>query len=353
MKKISLFLIVLFSLIACRDVVDVNDSSETLLESDSELVVLMEQTSMNDGSVDNILDNSSCFKVKLPVTVIANGNTIVITTENDYNTVEFYFDESDTDDDKIEFVYPITLINEHYNEIIVDSESQFRNLTKDCNDENIDDDDIECVDFVYPINVSVYNIITDRTEDITIVDDSNLNRVIQNLKDTDNVSIVFPVNVVLSDGSTITTNNFDELRDVINQHKDDCDEDDDNDYNDDDCADCTPQQIINVLEQCNLWTVDRLEINKIRLEDNYLNYTFHFSNDGTITIQNGVTTYTGTWSVTENIGNIVVAINIPLLPVFNNSNWVLGELNTTSQSSDNKVDLRNGDDRLRFESDCN
>ena len=48
------------------------------LNKTSPLVNLLSRVSQNATSQDNVLDNSSCFSVQLPVTVIVNGDNVVV-----------------------------------------------------------------------------------------------------------------------------------------------------------------------------------------------------------------------------------------------------------------------------------
>jgi hypothetical protein len=92
-----------------------------------------------------------------------------------------------------------------------------------------------------------------------------------------------------------------------------------------------------------------LERNDQDLEDNYNGYEFNFASDGTLTALAGAALFSGTWETSGTGNNIAVVINIPNLSDFNVT-WNLHEIQQDGNESD--VDLRNGDDRLRFESNC-
>ena len=164
------------------------------------------------------------------------------------------------------------------------------------------------------------------------------------------VQISFPVTVILFDGTEVETSNLDELEDILEAARDDCDEDDDNDYNDDDCDACTTDQLSDVLVSCSDWRVDKLERNDQDLEDLYMDYQFNFASDGTLMADSGSESFPGTWETSGSGNNIAVVINIPNLSDFN-ATWNLHEIDQDANESD--VDLRiNGEDRLRFESSC-
>jgi hypothetical protein len=351
LKKIIVlivFSVLIFS--SCR-VEDINVDTK-FLRNNSTVANLMDNTSLNDGSTDNIIDNANCFTVKLPVTVIANNIQVIVNTEADYAAVETIFDASDVDTDTLEIIFPITIILSNFKEEIVTNQSEFENFRSTCNGENEFDDDIECLDFNYPITGSIFDTVTNQTNTFTINSDKELHTFLEDLDNDDVVSINFPITVILFDGTVVNIADLDQLETIIDNAKDDCDEDDDFDYNDDDCVGCSTNQLETLLTGCTDWTVDKLELSNVKLEDNYIGFTFNFFNDGTITVIDGATNHSGTWSSSGTGQNITVIVNIPTLPDFN-ANWNLHEIEDFPGQK--KVDLRKngGDDRLRFETPCN
>ena len=352
-KKLSLLVtVLLISLSSCRDgeIIDVDGSGESALKANSEVATLMQRTSSNDGSNDNILDNANCFNLKFPVTVFANGLEITVNSEADLDLVEDVFDELDDDSDEIVLNFPVIIVLSDFTEVMINNYDELDKYLDDCQGENEFDDDIECLDFVYPINAIIFNTNTELTNNITISNDEAMYHFIEDLDDDDVVTISFPISVVLSDGTMVSIDSLLELEMVIDSAKDDCDEDDDYDYNDDDCITCTAQLVENIFSTCNSWIVDKLEINDNDLEDLYVAFSFNFSNDGTITVQENANIFNGTWSTSGSGMNMVVVIDIPLLPDFN-ATWNLHEIHSTT--TEDKVDLRlPNDNRLRFESTC-
>ncbi len=322
---------------------------EEALKANSAVATLMQRTAMKDGSEDNILDNANCFTIELPVTVIVDGIEITIDSEEDLDTIEDIFDEFEDDEDLLEFLFPITIIFSDFSELTINSISEFEDLADDCEGENEDDDDLECADIQYPLTVSIFDSNNELLDTITISNDQELYIFLDNLEDDDIVNVSFPVVVILADGTEVEANNLDQLEDILEDAEDDCDEDDDYDYNDDDCENCTTDQLSQVLTGCSNWYVDKLERNDNDLEDQYAGYLFTFSSDGTLVADTSMESYNGSWTSSGSGESITVEINIPDLPDFN-ANWMLHEIEQYSNES--QVDLRIGDDRLRFESDC-
>ncbi len=352
LKPILLLVLgVLFTMTSCRteDDLAIDPPTEETIEANSTIANLMANVAINDGSLDNIIDNASCLSVQLPVTVTVNNIEITINDEDGYQDIEDIIDLFDDDIDSVVISYPITVILTDYSTVVVNSDSELAALTANCVGENEDDDDIECIDFQYPITASVFDENNDLINTITINNDNDMYDFIDDLDEFAAVTINFPITVIFADGSTQTINFIQELEDAIEAADDTCDEDDDNDFDDDDCDNCTTNDLETVFADCSEWTVDKLERNDNDLEDNYVGYIFEFNSDGTILVTQGSNTFNGTWEASGSGNNISVVINITGLPDFNDT-WNLHEIEQDDDEVD--VDLRLGDDRLRFESDC-
>lgn len=351
MKHLSLFLLGISLLnISCRQEESefIEAPQEETLKANSNVASLLSRTAMNDGSPDNIIDNASCLTVQLPVTVIANGIEIVVDSEEDFDTIEEIFDALEDDEDTLEIIFPITIILNDFEDLTINTLSELQALIATCPGENVYDDDIECADIKYPVTATVFNSQNEVIDTITITDDETLYAFLDELEDSDIVNINFPITVILFDGTEVEASNLDDLENILENAEDDCDEDDDNDYNDDDCDSCTTEELTNVFVGCTDWIVDKLERNDQNLEDQYTAYLFNFENDGTVTATEGANVYSGTWLANGSANNITVQIDMPDLSDFNAS-WNLHEIQTGVETD---VDLRLGDDRLRFESTC-
>ena len=352
-KKISIFLffaMVLF--ISCAKEADINipAQNEPSIKTNSTLAVLIQRTSMNDGSNDNIIDKANCFNIQLPVTVIANGTEVMVNTPEDYNAIEAIFDAFTNDTDTLEIIFPITITLSDFTTMVVNNQTELNTVKATCNGENEPDDDIECVDFQYPITVSVFNSVTEEIVDSTITSDEQMFDFIEDLDENDTATINFPITVFLFDGTEVVITDLEQLENVIDTSKDDCDEDDDNDFNDDDCIDCTTDQLATLLTSCSDWSVDELEVNGTHIEDNFTGFAFNFLSGGTISVVDGGTTFSGTWSTTGSGENITLTLSITGLSELD-GDWSLQEIK--EEPGENKINLKQGDDTLEFESACN
>ncbi|WP_299223334.1 hypothetical protein [uncultured Psychroserpens sp.] len=342
---------VLLTMTSCRteDDLAIDPPAEETIEANSTVSILMQRTASNDGSNDNIIDNASCLSVQLPVTVTVNGIELEINDEDGYEDIEDIIDLFDDDVDSVVISYPITVILVDFTTVLVNSDSELAALTVNCVGENENDDDIECIDFQYPITASIFNENNDLINSIVINNDNDMYDFVDDLDDFAAVTINFPITVIFSDGTTQIMNTIQELENAIEAADDSCDEDDDNDFDDDDCDNCTTNDLDTVFADCSEWTVDKLERSDNDLEDNYVGYEFEFNNDGTILVTQGSNTFNGTWVASGTGSNISVTINVTGLTDFNDT-WNLHEIE--QEPGEVKVDLRLGDDRLRFESDC-
>ncbi|SDS19288.1 hypothetical protein SAMN04515667_1618 [Formosa sp. Hel1_31_208] len=356
MKTLKPFLLVVLGLLltitSCRteDDLSIDPPVEETIQSNTTIADLVSRTVLNDGSSDNIIDNANCLSVQLPVTVTVNGIEIIINDDDGYEDIEDIIDLFDDDIDSVIISYPINVILIDFTSVTVNSDTELAVLTANCLGDNENDDDIECIDFQYPITASVFNDNNELIDNITISNDNDMYNFIEDLDEFVAVTISFPITVILADGSTQTVNSIQDLEIAIQAADDSCDEDDDNDFDDDDCDSCTTNDLETIFADCLEWTVDKLERNDNDLEDNYVGYLFTFNSDGTITVTQGSNTFNGTWQASGSANSIIVTIAVTGLTDFNDT-WNLHEIE--QDSGEVEVDLRLGDDRLRFESDCN
>ncbi len=310
----------------------------------------MQRTAMKDGSDDNIVDQANCFSLEYPFTVVVNGMELTVNSEEDLDTVEDILDEFDDDEDSVVIEFPITIVLSDFRTVTINSLDEFEAYADDCAGENEYDDDIECIDIDYPITVSIFDTNNELVDTITINSDQELYFFIEELDEDIIVNVEFPITLILSDGTEISVANLDQLEDIIDEAKDDCDEDDDYDYNDDDCDDCTTEGLTDFITGCDGWYVKDLERNDTDLTDQYVGYTFSFDAEGNVTAETSAESFSGTWSSSGSGNNITVSINIPDLNDFN-ADWMLHELE--QYEGEFEVDLRMAnDDELEFRSSC-
>ncbi len=353
LKKSLLALFAITLLFSCRteETQFVQEDPNQILGANANVKTLIQNTVTNDGSYDNIIDGASCFDIQLPVTVVANGIEVIITNEDDVDQVEIIFDEFPDDTDTLEINFPITIVHEDYSTTVINSQAELNAAALQCGPDNSPDDDIECIDFQYPITANIFNQNNEQIDTVVFNSDEELFDFVDDIDDNLIIVFQFPITVILSDGTTQQINDFDELEDVIEDAADDCDEDDDNDPDDDDCETCTVEDLESLITDCNEWMVDKLERDDQDLEDQYVGYLFNFNEDGTVSVESGSDNFSGTWEISETSEGIEFELNIPNLTDFNDP-WILHEIEEETDGDGFSFDLRLGDDRLEFESDC-
>ena len=308
-KILTLSLLVsLFSLGSCQEeVIEItNPQNDATISADSPIVALVEQTTQLDGSLDNILDNSSCTTVVLPVTVFANEQEVVINTEDDYVLVERIFDELDTDIDVLVLVYPITVILADHEEETINNDDEFADLIEDCLEGGADDD-IECIDFVYPLDISIYDGTNQVLDVITVSNDEELHDLFESLEEDEFLSFIFPLTLLLSDGSEVVVYDNSELEDMIEDAADSCDEDDDNDFNDDDIDD---SDLLAVLLNGE-WAISYFFDDSDETA-NFNGYVFNFIENGTATATLSGLVVEGTWASYGDDGTLEIDLDFGL-----------------------------------------
>ncbi|MGC1203728.1 MAG: hypothetical protein WA839_02450 [Flavobacteriaceae bacterium] len=298
-KLRTLLLIPFFALLlftSCQDeVIEITDPNEAeTLVAESTLTSLISATSIMDGSADNIIDNASCLSVELPVTVFVKGLEIKIDSREDFKVIEAIFKEFDDDEDKLDIVFPITIILANHDKVVIENREALAELIAVCRGENEEDDDIECIDFQFPMSFSVYNADFQVLDVITVENDRELYHFIKRVRNAEVfASLNFPVTMELADGTEIVVNNNQELQRTIEEAKDLCDEDDDNDYGDDDF---TKERLDEYLKICP-WVVHEFKRNNQDNTAEYKEYALNFKEDGVVVMRaRGGNMLTGTWS---------------------------------------------------------
>jgi len=261
----------------------VQDTSQNLTNV-SPLTTLVTRVTQNPTSSDNIIDNSSCFSVVLPATVIVNGQNIVVSTQADYQTVQDAIDAFSTDDDIVNFVYPISIQYQNFSTQVLQDSNDLDDVIDNC-DEDDGFDEIDCISFNFPIVINVYNANNQLANTITINNNTDLYNFLENLEDNEYVAIQYPISLVDSNGATITITNNDQLEDIIEDSIDDCD----------DSPSGGGSSTLSSIIVDGTWYVSYFFDDTDETSD-YIGYNFTFNGSGVATAIKNTTTINGTWS---------------------------------------------------------
>ncbi|MEF3080254.1 hypothetical protein [Winogradskyella poriferorum] len=336
--------VALLTFTACQDeAIDINNPAEQeMIQPNTPLANFMGNVTANYADYDNFLDESSCFSVELPVTIVMGDVTIVVETLDDLEDLEDLFEQYENEDDFFDFVFPITIIFNNYSEVVIENEDQLEDFIEDCELE--DDEVIECVDFVYPITFSVFNADFNIVDTITITSDEALYSFLEGLEEDDNalvVSINYPVSLVYANGNTIEVNSNQELSDAIEAAEDDCDD------SSDDC-DINLDELENLLLECGFEAEFYNEAGEL---ENTLQ--LHFDESGSVTITGDSTVVeTGDWEVIEtDLGYKLVIEGLETFGIANGL-WLLTDCDDDDEDLEFKKETDNGFVTMKLELDC-
>lgn len=346
-KYFTVILVSFLLLFSCQE-----EDSLVLDETQEEnltfpMIDLLTNLASNDGSVDNIIDGASCIEIVLPVIVIVNGLEITIDSHNDLQIIEAIFDNEIDDEDSLEIIFPITITLSDFTSIVINSEEELLFHSSECNEDNLSDEDIECLDFIYPITFSLFDTDAVAIDSVEINTDQELHDFLSQISENILVSLNYPVQVVLWDGSILSVSSQNELEIALEVAQDACDEDDDNDYNDDDNINQSLEELILQLTDCP-WEIETLVIDTTNFTDELANFYVDFNENFTISLFSDATIQYGVWSIVPEGDSFRISIDMEEVPNLSN-NWLLH----TIEEGDNLIlDLRNTIDILRLEDNC-
>ncbi|MHA3788121.1 LamG domain-containing protein [Flavobacterium hauense] len=219
----NLFAVLMFAFLAISCQNESFDEKTEALDSSSSLTAVLKSMSVNDTAEDNVIDSTSCFKVKLPVEVIANKNRITIVTASQYEDVAAIFNQSQDDEDTLSFVFPVTVEDQNYNETVVNNQGEFDAMIASC---VVPADTIggDCVSLMFPITFYNYNSGFQIQNTNVLNTNKELYTMLQNLGPNEYYSIGYPVSLNVNDGAGVTVNNNVELLAAINNALQGCEQ---------------------------------------------------------------------------------------------------------------------------------
>lgn len=289
----------LISIIGCQKEEEtiIQDDTQTFTNS-SALSGLLLRTSQFPTAFDNVLDNSSCFSVQLPVTVIVNNQQIVVSNQSDYQLVQNAINQFSNDDDIVNFVYPITIIYQNFQTQVLQNSNDLDDVLDEC-DEDDGFDEIDCININYPITINIYDSNNQIANTITITSNLMLFNFLSNTNSSTLLAIVFPILVINSNGQNIVINNNSELENFIENSIADCDDDSNGGNNN-----TTLTEIFTSGTWYISYFFDDVD------ETNYFNgYNFTFNSNGSSLAFKNSNTINGTWNIYNDSGTEKIVFN--------------------------------------------
>ncbi|MDI9257387.1 hypothetical protein [Flavobacterium sedimenticola] len=321
------------------------EEEETIIQDNAEsfttaspLVGLLSRTAQNPTATDNVLDNSSCFSVQLPVIVIVNNQQITVSSAADYQTVQDAIDAFSDDDDLVNFIYPITIQYQNFQTQVLQNANDLDDVLDDCGDDD-GFDEIDCIALVYPIVVDVYDSNNQLANTVTITGNSSLYNFLNNLSNNVYVAINFPISAVNANGQTIIITSNAQLENFIEDSIDDCDDN----SNGGGSGGATLVQSMT----SGTWYIS-YAVHENDVETSYYNgYNFTFNPNETILAQRNANTINGDWDISDDSGSLRLSLNFDgSLLEHLETNWRVIEFNATTIRL--KKETSDGTDYLTF-----
>lgn len=191
----------------------ISENTEALSHKSTLTTTLMSM-SVNETDIDNAIDKISCFNIKLPVRILVNDQQIVVSNENDYATVEAVFNVSSLDNDKVTFIFPITVVYSDYKEVVVNNQQEYDALVDACTGipEYIG---TSCVSIVYPITIYGYDSGFKMQNTYVLKNNAELFTTLQNLSSSEYYSISYPLSLNVNKGSGVTVKNNNKFLEAV------------------------------------------------------------------------------------------------------------------------------------------
>lgn len=334
---IPFFALLLFT--SCQDeVIDITEPSETeALVAESTLTSLISATAKNDGSKDNIIDGTTCISVKLPVIVKVRGIEIRIDSEADYIKIKRLYDEFEDDIDRLDIIFPISIVTSNHEEIVIENAEQLSELIAECKDDDEEEErEIRCVDFQFPIAFSVFDRDFSVIDVINIENKRELYLFMKRVKNSDVfASLNFPLTMVLKDGTTLTAENNQQLRRIIETAKDNCEDED-----------FSKERFESYLKKCP-WIVYEFKRDNQDNTPEFEQYAINFKDDSIVTMRsrNG-DILTGTWGLRPTRRGVLLKMEFANLADFT-LEWLLYDF------EDGKIKIyEEGGNRIILKRNC-
>ena len=168
----------------------------------------------HDGSFDDILDDSRCFSILFPYEIEYDGAIRDIQSVNDLLGLE---------EELIEGIqFPVTVTFANYMQNTIATAEELTTAINTCQSTTSNIDSIRCIDFIYPVRIAVFNTTTDNFETVVVDHDRQTFLSVSDFMATQRASLNFPVQMQLTDGSTLEIASVAELEELIATYSEEC-----------------------------------------------------------------------------------------------------------------------------------
>ncbi|MBP6758047.1 MAG: hypothetical protein KA133_02235 [Flavobacterium sp.] len=215
----------LFLLFSCQSEVEEQVySTQATITKSSPLTTYLQRVVMVKTIQDNLIDKSSYCTIKLPYKVTVNNVAISINTTADYQKVLDNINAFPNDSDIVRITFPVTMVYYNYVEKVINSQPEFESLLSYWDAEPDLLSKINCLNINYPITINIYNTASQLASSVQITSDFSFFNFINNLKESQFISLSYPISIADNNNHVTTIANNSQLENAIKHTIDTCPE---------------------------------------------------------------------------------------------------------------------------------
>ena len=309
----------------------IDETPTDTITADSVLGQILLSASQNNGSIDDLIDGNSCFSLKFPITVNVNSQVVLMESLADIQTILLIINQSQTDEDTIELVFPIEIVFEDYSVHMISNLQEMSTTQINC--PNFISDTYSCVSFLYPISCYTYNSDSEQTGFVTMNNDGEWYEYLTYLADGIIIAIDYDMTIVMN-GELRTVTSNQELTAVMAET---------------DCESITDVIHPEVIELRNImkdrtWYVSQFLNNGVDETSGYQDYNLDFRDSIAVFAFAGGSVVYGVWIITHQNEELNFALSMDsLFGEVNNDEYKIvvqteNELTFVTKNSDGVVE---------------
>lgn len=283
MKLLSLIPVFCLLFLSCEtEESGVKSAPENNLVANTSLRGKLMRVVQSPTSADNLIDGSSCFAIQFPFSVIANGQQVDLTSEDDYQQVRDIWNESYSDEDTVTIVFPVDVTYSDYSEATITSQPEFDAIVSNCTGQT----ELSCMQLQFPLNVKTYDSENLLAESFDLETKKAMYMFLRDINAYSAATLDYPLPFTIPDGSVVTPSGNAELEGLIDSHAAECH------------VEIPAVNFEDVIIQ-GTWSIDYFFSGADQTVD-YEQYAFDFNADGSIAISGGDMPIMGLWGTTNN-----------------------------------------------------
>lgn len=336
LAKLLILGISLMALASCQDEIEpqIEIGTDGIVSGDPVAQSIL-AVARKDGSMDNIIDRSSCTTIIFPITGILEDEEQVFETLDEVEALGAGALE-------VDWIFPLHVILSNHAEVSLNDEDELETIQDSCI-EGGNDADNECIDFIYPLAIQVFDT---RTENVDSRKIRNDREAYNTFISSDLISTIeYPVRMIDATGNTTEAFSNEELTSIITNANNSCDERDIIEFEE------VFEEDLKLLFTSTIWKVSFYESEGVENTSLFTGYTLQFNIDMTLQSQ-GAEVVEGEWEIElldtgEAISMEFDTEDEPLFLL--NKNWTITDHNE-AQITLKYQDIEEGTKRLQLSS---